>query len=170
MELRQAKQLATRLMVEHGVAPSLFKFTNGKCQLGSCKWRRIFCGEPTLQSIGLSRFLVVLNDEEEIRLTMLHEIAHALVGCDHGHDSTWKLKVMEIGGDPSRLNSTANDLQKLDTLASARFAERSITGIALTKRSEERYSTYRCLKDGGKFQFVDTGKVVTLVQASRSAK
>ena len=167
MELRQAKQLATRLMVEHGVAPSLFKFTNGKCQLGSCKWRRIFCGEPTLQSIGLSRFLVVLNDEEEIRLTMLHEIAHALVGCDHGHDSTWKLKVMEIGGDPSRLNSTAN-IPKGRYLGVCPICGEKHYRYRFNKRN--RYSTYRCLKDGGKFQFVDTGKVVTLVQASRSAK
>ena len=35
---------------------------------------------------------------EEVRLTLLHEIAHSLVP-DHYHDEVWRAKCIEIGGD-----------------------------------------------------------------------
>lgn len=31
--------------------------------------------------------------------TILHEIAHALVGCEHGHNKVWQKKAIEIGSD-----------------------------------------------------------------------
>jgi len=57
--------------------------------------------------ISLSRYLISLNGEEEVRETILHEIAHALVGYSHGHDRVWKLKAMEIGCTPHRLDFKA---------------------------------------------------------------
>ena len=37
------------------------------------------------------------NPDSEIKDTILHEIAHALVGPNHGHDPTWVTKAKEIG-------------------------------------------------------------------------
>lgn len=50
------------------------------------------------KSIELSTQLVAINDVERVRLTILHEVAHALTE-GHGHDTVWKAKLLEIGGD-----------------------------------------------------------------------
>lgn len=53
------------------------------------------------RSIELSIYLVERdNSWDEIRDTILHEIAHALVGAGHGHDRVWKKKCVEIGAKP----------------------------------------------------------------------
>jgi hypothetical protein len=36
---------------------------------------------------------------EQTRLTILHEVAHALCGNEAGHNATWKRCCLEIGGD-----------------------------------------------------------------------
>jgi predicted SprT family Zn-dependent metalloprotease len=41
--------------------------------------------------------LVELNDEAKVRDTILHEIAHAMVGRLHGHDFKWKHTAQQIG-------------------------------------------------------------------------
>ncbi len=35
--------------------------------------------------------------DEEVKDTILHEIAHALVGKAHHHDDVWRAKALEIG-------------------------------------------------------------------------
>jgi predicted SprT family Zn-dependent metalloprotease len=54
------------------------------------------------RTIELSIHFVERNPEEEIRDTILHEIAHALVGHRHGHGPVWKKKCLEIGARPVR--------------------------------------------------------------------
>lgn len=39
---------------------------------------------------------------EEIRDTLLHEIAHALVGPNHGHDEVWRAMAVSIGAKGTR--------------------------------------------------------------------
>jgi predicted SprT family Zn-dependent metalloprotease len=48
-------------------------------------------------TITLSRRFTLLNSEPEVRNTILHEIAHALVGPNHGHGKVWKAKAKELG-------------------------------------------------------------------------
>jgi predicted SprT family Zn-dependent metalloprotease len=48
--------------------------------------------------IELSKHYVLRNPEHEVLDTILHEIAHALVGPGHGHDEVWKAKCVEVGG------------------------------------------------------------------------
>ena len=116
MELARAKQLARQLMDEHGLNDIPLRITNGKRYLGSCTFRvsrsaitRMF-GETRyqLECIKLSRYVVTLNDENEIRDVILHEIAHALVGAEHGHDAVWRRKAIEIGCSGRRTSKTAN--------------------------------------------------------------
>lgn len=47
------------------------------------------------------------RSEAELRSTILHEIAHAIVGHGHGHDEVWKAKCIELGGD-SRVCAKVN--------------------------------------------------------------
>jgi predicted SprT family Zn-dependent metalloprotease len=90
----QARRLALELMALHGLHDWRFAFNKRKRHLGLC------CYEA--KTILLSVYLVERNEVEEVRDTILHEIAHALVGPGHGHDRTWKRKCVEIGARPQR--------------------------------------------------------------------
>lgn len=97
MILKEAEILAVKLMIEHGLYFNRwnFEFDGAKRRLGCCNFRT--------KRISLSKHVVLINDESIIRNTILHEIAHALVGRNHGHDSIWRQKALEIGCDGNRL-------------------------------------------------------------------
>ena len=44
-------------------------------------------------------------DEKQMRNTVLHELAHAIVGPNHNHDETWKKMALRIGCDAKRCGS-----------------------------------------------------------------
>jgi predicted SprT family Zn-dependent metalloprotease len=90
----EARTLAGELLTRHGLRDWTFAFNRRKRNLGLCRYHR--------KTIELSIFFVDRNDWDEIRDTILHEIAHALVGPDHGHDAVWKAKCLEIGARPER--------------------------------------------------------------------
>lgn len=90
----EAKQLALELMAAHRLAGWRFAFNRRKQSMGLCVYDR--------HTIELSLHFVERNSKEEIRDTILHEIAHALVGPKHGHDKVWKAKCVEIGARPVR--------------------------------------------------------------------
>lgn len=54
------------------------------------------------KEIELSPRFCELNPDEVVRDTILHEIAHALVGPERGHDEVWRRKCLEIGANPAR--------------------------------------------------------------------
>ena len=90
----EVRNLALRLMGQFGLQDWTFVFNKRKRALGLCRY--------TTKTIELSIFLVDGNSDEEVRDTLLHEIAHALVGPGHGHDSVWKVKCAEVGARPER--------------------------------------------------------------------
>lgn len=81
--------MADRLLREHGL-------TGWRVELDSAKRRAGVCRFPD-RLIGLSGPLTELHSEEEVRDTVLHEIAHALVGAAHGHDRVWRATALRIG-------------------------------------------------------------------------
>lgn len=89
MNLNEAMRLANELMLKHGLVDWRFKFDKARRRFGCCKYR--------YKTITLSAPITELNGESEVRDTILHEIAHALVGGGHGHDRVWKRKAVEIG-------------------------------------------------------------------------
>ena len=96
MNTTQAKKLAIELMSEHGLLDNgwSFEYDTAKTRFGVCKYGS--------KVIGLSEPLTEVNNEVEVRDTILHEIAHALVGTGHGHNEVWKAKCREIGAKPER--------------------------------------------------------------------
>lgn len=83
------RELATGLMGRHGLAGWRLVFDNAKTRAGVCRSDR--------KEIGLSRYLMGLYSPEQVTETVLHEIAHALVGSRHGHDRVWRATALRIG-------------------------------------------------------------------------
>lgn len=59
------------------------------------------CNSAT-KTIKLSIPILKLMSHEDQQLVILHEIAHGLVGCCHGHDKIWKNACLKIGGNGKR--------------------------------------------------------------------
>jgi len=97
-KLLSARDLAIKLMDQHGLRGWVFRFNRRKRAMGLCVAPR--GGRPG--RIELSIYFVEKNSDAEILDTILHEIAHALVGSDHGHDAVWQAKCLEIGAVPKR--------------------------------------------------------------------
>ncbi len=93
MEFRHIETQALRLLEIHGLAERgwSFRFDRAKRRAGCCHYLK--------KRISLSRFFCSSASEWEITNTLLHEIAHALVGSEHNHDSVWLKKAREIGCD-----------------------------------------------------------------------
>lgn len=94
MDLRDAFALAEHLLERHGLDGWSVAYDGAKSRAGVCRF-----GPRVL---GLSAPLTALHDEAEVRDTILHEIAHALVGPRHGHDPTWRRTAMSIGSSGRR--------------------------------------------------------------------
>lgn len=96
MNLNETSHLAISLMVKHSLIEQgwSFKYDEAKRRFGCCSYKD--------KLIILSEPLTVLNSEDQVLDTILHEIAHALVGMGHGHDRVWKAKCVEIGCRPIR--------------------------------------------------------------------
>lgn len=96
--LTKAKELATQLMARHGLTNWQFAFNANKRRAGVCRYP----SRTRPGRIELSKHYVLRNPEHEVLDTILHEIAHALVGPGHGHDEVWKAKCAEVGARPER--------------------------------------------------------------------
>ena len=57
------------------------------------------------KKLSFSRNFVKNSSEEDIKDTILHEIAHALVGPMHGHDKVWKEMASELGCSAKRCHT-----------------------------------------------------------------
>lgn len=94
MEQHKAFELAIQLMAEHNLTQQgwRFEFDRSKLRFGHCLRKA--------KMISLSKPLTELNNEAQVKDTILHEIAHALtIG---GHKRDWKLKAISIGCNGNR--------------------------------------------------------------------
>ncbi len=103
--LTEIYTLGRNLLNQHGLTNWEFGFDNAKRRLGQTDFQK--------QKISLSRYLCPLLDPKKVQEVILHEIAHALVGKDHGHDAVWKAKCVEIGAVPRARMKNAPQLTPL---------------------------------------------------------
>ena len=99
MTLVDAEIMAKEIIAEHLTGWG-FVWDNRKRALGSCQY--------DTKSIRMSKAFVNGGlSVAEVKDTVLHEVAHALVGPGNGHNAVWKAKAQEIG---AKSNATAKDL------------------------------------------------------------
>ena len=96
MKLGDAYSLTMELMAEHGLLSRgwTFGFDDAEKRFGVCY--------PKRQRIQLSRALTFLNEEKEVRDTILHEIAHALCPSGEHHGRLWQQTAVAVGCEPTR--------------------------------------------------------------------
>ena len=95
--LADAIETATELMRQHGLTGWRIKLDHARRRAGQCDYNT--------KVISLSRLYVRAAEKDHIRDTILHEIAHALVGPSHGHDVVWRQKAREIGCTATRCHN-----------------------------------------------------------------
>ncbi len=88
-QMEEIVQLAQELLAHHQLAQWSFQFDNGTKRAGCCHYDR--------QVISVSYEFAKRAPTAEVRDTLLHEIAHALVGKAHHHDDVWRAKALAIG-------------------------------------------------------------------------
>jgi predicted SprT family Zn-dependent metalloprotease len=90
---------AEALLARHGLAGWTFAFDGAKRRGGACDFRR--------RRITVAAGFAAVADEAEIEDTLLHEVAHALVGPRHHHDAVWRAKARELGCSARRCHAVA---------------------------------------------------------------
>lgn len=107
MTEREVTDLALSLMSEHGLNwPAWgFRTARSKNRLGFCQYNRFNGG-----MIAFSKNYLHLP-YEEIRDTLLHEIAHAIAGHKAGHGPEWKRVCRQIGAKPNPSADLKDEMQ-----------------------------------------------------------
>ena len=88
MNLNEAQTMANELIQRHCPDYS-FRFNNRKSSFGLCDFEH--------KRIELSRLHTQLEPQENVKNTLLHEIAHALAGYENGHNRVWKQIARSLG-------------------------------------------------------------------------
>jgi predicted SprT family Zn-dependent metalloprotease len=89
--------LARSEMDKYGLCNWKLELDYAKVRAGACHF--------TEKKISFSRHFLKNADQLDINDTILHEIAHALVGPKHGHDRVWKKMAKKIGCSAKRCHT-----------------------------------------------------------------
>ncbi|PPH35137.1 SprT-like domain-containing protein [Rathayibacter rathayi] len=103
-DLEDVARWADALIEEHLDPSWSFALDHARTRGGACDWTR--------RRITVSRHLAARWSDEEVRQTLLHEIAHALAGPDAGHGPQWRRISAQLGytGTRTHSNPTADEL------------------------------------------------------------
>ena len=89
--------LARSEMDKYGLCDWKLELDYAKVRAGACHF--------TEKKISFSRHFLKNADQLDINDTILHEIAHALIGPKHGHDRVWKNMAKKIGCSAKRCHT-----------------------------------------------------------------
>jgi len=98
MNIFAAEHLAKELMEKWGVDNWQFVWSRGKRTHGQVVVRN----GADVGHLKLSEYLVMHNDEERVRDTILHEIAHIKAGIENKHNHVWRHWCRVVGARPDR--------------------------------------------------------------------
>ncbi len=107
--LADVEALARRLFARHQTASGLgadwtFGFDLSTVRGGVCRHQE--------RRIDLSVSFCQRATRAEIEDTLLHEIAHAIVGYEHRHDHVWKAKARDIGCTAERCHQVTHTVAR----------------------------------------------------------
>jgi len=148
MNLIAAKNLAIDLMKQHINTPYAWhvQFDNAKARFGCCSHQK--------RTIYLSRFCTMNRTEDEVKNTILHEIAHVIAGPREGHGYLWRVAAKQVGiNNPSRLGKVSDSLQQAIQQNANYIIECpncGPLGHANRMGKTMRYGSYTCQKCGTK--------------------
>jgi predicted SprT family Zn-dependent metalloprotease len=141
---------AESLLKEYGLYQQgwRFGFNERRNAYGLCVFRT--------RRIELSHRLYLLMSAEAVEDTLLHELAHALVGSGHGHDKVWKAACLRVGARPERCSALSTSLDGPAAvaahLAAAKYTLTCPTcqaGHAIHRKPKNNYLCSTCLKKTG---------------------
>lgn len=91
MDLETAKTLAISRMGEHSLIEEgwTFRFDNAVKRIALCRYE--------LCVITMSQYFTLHANEDQVEQAMLHEIAHAILPAEVGHDRPWQIMAKAIG-------------------------------------------------------------------------
>lgn len=138
MTLIEIENLARQLMKQHHLNFWKFEFNNRKSAIGLCNEKR--------KTIYLSKILTPQMKYEDVKDTILHEIAHALVGIRHGHNSIWRAKAISIGCNGQRC--TSEKALDIDITAKYEATCKNCGHVHKANRRKKRDSWCRCSAKG----------------------
>ncbi len=138
--LQAVAALAERLLRRHGLAGWRFAFDQAKRRGGACHFGR--------RTISLALGYAHAADDAELRDTLLHEIAHALVGPRHHHDAVWQAQAQAIGCSARRCHTL--------TFAEPSVIARCANGCFAVGKHRRRRGM-RCRRCGGAVLYEPAG-------------
>jgi predicted SprT family Zn-dependent metalloprotease len=139
MRIEDVKTLALELLNLHGLSLPI-RFSRARRVLGCITFRNRVAFE-----LAMSTSYVTTNDEPEVKDLILHEIAHALVGHEHGHDHVWKAKCREIGARPEQYAKLSQT--KMMHTHEVKCTACGCVYKKLFAKSSKDYSRYTCRCD-----------------------
>lgn len=92
-------RIAREVLQTHGLSDWKVEIDGAKRRAGICRFDK--------STISLASGYISKASESEIMNTILHEVAHALVGPHHGHDKIWKRQALRIGCDGARCHNVS---------------------------------------------------------------
>lgn len=100
MNLQEAKEFADASLKKHklDIKGWRFEFDTATRRFGACFYSK--------KLITISTDLTELNSEEQVKDTILHEIAHALCKPEDHHNFTWETACMITGAIPKACYSS----------------------------------------------------------------
>lgn len=107
--LADVESLARRLFTRHQTQSGLgtqwtFGFDLSTTRAGVCRYRD--------RRIDLSVSYCLRATRADIENTLLHEIAHAIAGAEHGHNAVWQAKAREIGCTAERCHEVTHTVSR----------------------------------------------------------
>lgn len=139
------------LMAKYGLTALgwKFKLDNAKKRAGLCR--------HGYKTVSLSKHYVAMNANsrpDDVIDTILHEIAHALVGPGHGHDEVWRDMCITVGAKPIRCYDSNTIVMPSGNL------QATCGGCSTTfkrhKVKQARLYCAHCGPDKGQLKFVPT--------------
>lgn len=126
MDRNQVYRLARTLMDEHGLTDWKIGWIRSAHRAGQCNY--------TTRTIELSLKKAEVRTDNDTRMTILHEIAHALVGPYHSHDWVWQRKCLEIGGNGKAKHTQTTE----ESVALAKWVGTCPNGHVTTRQARSK--------------------------------